>query len=63
VLQTDKDNIKNLYRRGVARKMSKMYDEAIEDLEKVKAMDDSMKAACTYLIHQCRELKTEARKK
>ena len=57
VLQTDKDNIKNIWRRGIARKMSKMYDEAIEDFEKVKAIDNSMKTNCLKNIQECRELK------
>lgn len=43
--------------------MSKMYDEAIEDLEKVKSMDESMKATCLKLILECKDLKKEARKK
>lgn len=31
VLKSDSANIKNLYRRGIARKFTKAYDEAIQD--------------------------------
>ena len=31
VLQSDPSNTKNIYRRAIARKMNKMYDESIED--------------------------------
>jgi tetratricopeptide (TPR) repeat protein len=39
VLISDSANIKNVYRRGVARKMIKLYDEAITDFEKVITLD------------------------
>jgi len=29
VIQNDPSNVKNLYRRAIARKMSKLFDEAI----------------------------------
>lgn len=54
VLTTDKDNIKNIWRRGIARKMTKAYDEAVEDFEKVKALDPSMAADCLKNIQECR---------
>jgi hypothetical protein len=39
VLISDSANVKNVYRRGVARKMIKLYDEAITDFEKVITLD------------------------
>jgi len=44
VLASDSANVKNVYRRGVARKMTKLYDEAITDFEKVITLDSEMKA-------------------
>lgn len=43
VLVSDSANVKNLYRRGLARKMTKVYDEAIQDFEKVITLDQEMK--------------------
>jgi tetratricopeptide (TPR) repeat protein len=42
VIQSEPDNIKNLYRRGIARKWRKDYDGAIDDLERVKKLDPEM---------------------
>jgi tetratricopeptide (TPR) repeat protein len=39
VLLSDPDNVKNVYRRAVARRHTKAYDEAVEDLEKVMRLD------------------------
>lgn len=50
VIQSDPDNIKNLYRRGIARKWKKDCDGAIEDLEKVRKLDNSMNSECLNLI-------------
>jgi len=63
VLQNDPSNVKNLYRRGVARKMSKMFDEAIEDFEKIITYDHEMNAECTKQIVECKQLKKEEKKK
>jgi len=42
VIQGEPDNIKNLYRRGIARKWRKDYDGAIDDLERVRKLDKEM---------------------
>ena len=43
VLQSYPDNVKNLYRRGIARKHKKAFDDAIDDFEKVAKYDSDMK--------------------
>ena len=63
VLASDSANVKNVYRRGVARKMTKLYDEAITDFEKVITLDSEMKAQCNKLINECKILKKEQRRK
>lgn len=50
VLQSDPANVKNLYRRAVARRHTKAFDEAIEDLEKVMKLDGEMEQECKRLI-------------
>jgi tetratricopeptide (TPR) repeat protein len=63
VLQSDSANVKNLYRRGVARKFSKAFDEAIQDFEKVITLDGQMEQECRRLISECKSLKIEQKKK
>ena len=63
VIAIDSGNAKNIYRRGVARKFTKEFDESIEDLEKVIKLDMEMGDACRVLIQECKKLKEEARKK
>jgi tetratricopeptide (TPR) repeat protein len=63
VLASDSANVKNLYRRGLARKGSKAFDEAIEDFEKVIKLDSEMEAECRKLISECKLLKIEQKKK
>jgi tetratricopeptide (TPR) repeat protein len=63
VLTSDPDNLKNLYRRGIARKMTRMCDEAIEDFQKVATMDDEMAAECRRQIAECKEIRKEVKRK
>ena len=63
IINEDPSNIKNLYRRGVARKASKMFDEAIEDFQKVVSLDPQMQAECTRLINDCKQGKREQKEK
>lgn len=63
VLLNDSANVKNLYRRGVARRHSRAYDEAVEDLEKVSRLDPQMEQECRRLIAECRTLKAEQKRK
>ena len=62
VLQSDANNVKNLYRRGIARKERKMYHEAVEDFEKVAHLDKEMNDECSQFIKECRELRKLAKK-
>jgi hypothetical protein len=59
----DPANTKNIYRRGVARKMSKMAEEAIQDFEKVVTLDGEMQAECAKQIAECRQIMKEERRK
>jgi tetratricopeptide (TPR) repeat protein len=63
VLQSDSANVKNLYRRAVARRHTKAYDEAVEDLEKVIQLDREMEQDCRRLIAECRVMKVEQKRK
>ena len=63
VIAVDSGNAKNIYRRGVARKFTKEFDEAIEDLEKVMKLDMEMVDTCRILVMECKKLKEEAKKK
>lgn len=63
VIAVDSGNAKNIYRRGVARKFTKEFDEAIEDLQKVMKLDAEMVDTCRVLVQECKKLKEEARKK
>ena len=44
VLTLDSANIKNLYRRAIAYKCTKAFDQAIKDFQLVIKLDDSMKS-------------------
>lgn len=63
VLASDPDNLKNLYRRALARKATKAYEEAQQDLHKVATLDPSMEQECKRLVHECRLLQREQRQK
>ena len=63
VIAVDSGNAKNIYRRGVARKFTKEFDMAIEDLQKVMKLDAEMVDTCRVLVQECKKLKEEARKK
>ena len=63
VLQSYPDNVKNLYRRGIARKMKKAFDDAIDNFQKVVKYDKDMKWECNNQLNQCKELRKEQRKK
>ena len=59
IIKDDPSNTKNIYRRGVARKARKLYDEAIADFEKVVTLDGGMEAECTRLVRECKVGKKE----
>ena len=63
VIQSYPGNVKNLYRRGIARKMKNHFDDAIDDFNKVMIHDQSMKMECSKLIQECKEGRRELRKK
>lgn len=54
VLMHESANVKNLYRRGVAYKMTKNYDNAIKDFELLRKIDGDMAGECLKLIKECK---------
>lgn len=52
VIENDRENTKAHYRRGVAYKKLKKYDESIRDLERAKLLDSSLTDAINNILRE-----------
>ena len=52
VIENDKENTKAHYRRGVAYKKLKKYEESIRDLERAKLLDNSLTDGVNTLLRE-----------